>query len=182
MNGFSFSDMCHMLGKDAVYVRNLQRVLTLHMPDRDEGYSQGYLAFLEKVVALRALHVPQDKVTELFETEKKCLQLLHVDSLSDSPTWYLDACAAESNGHPDDRLLLTGHRLGFAVQADAVQHTLDFGGSGRELFRGAEMGEDVRLVLAKYLRLVRGIQERVAREATVLEHALRWAKRELVDR
>lgn len=167
-----------MLGRDPLYVGNLQRDLGLHVPPKRGRYSHAYQAFLEKIVALRALHVPQEKIADLFETEKKCLQLLHVDTLSDSPTWYLDACGnGENHSEADDRLLLTEYRLGFPPDAEAVQHTLDFGSGGPELFKSAEMGEDVRRVLAKYSKLLGGICKRIEREKPVLENALYWATR-----
>lgn len=167
-----------MLGRDTLYVGNLQRVLKLHVPGKTEGYSQAYLVFLEKVIALRALHISQETIKAVFDIEKKCLRLLHVDTLTDSPTWYLDACGnGEKESDAADRLLLTGYRLGFPVDAQTVQHTLDFGDRAPELFDGEEMGEDVRRVLARYLDLVGGIRKRVEREKPVLENALYWAGR-----
>lgn len=178
MKRFSMSELCRSLGRDPIYLGNLQRRLALHVPGKDDGYSVGYLAFLKKIVALRALHVPYEQIAELFETEKKCLRLLHADTLTPSPTWYLDACGNGSGREClADRLLLTGFRLGFPVDAEGVQHMLDFGERGPELFKGAEMGEDVRKVLAKYLDLVAAIRKRVERETPILESALYWADR-----
>jgi hypothetical protein len=177
MIGFSFSELCGMLGKESVYVRNLQHHLDLHVPGKDEGYSQSYVIFMEKVVSLRAFHIPLDEIGDLFDTEKKVLSLLHVDSLTHSPTWYIDACVeGEEDDVASDRLLLCGYRLGFPFGAQAVQPTLDFGQRDPELFKGVEMGEDVRLVLAKYLNLLKEIRKRIEKERPVLETALQWAK------
>lgn len=176
--GVAFGEVCQMLGRDAFFIRNIQRQLGLHIPDKTGGYSQGYIICLEKIVSLRALHVPLEDIKELFELEKKILSLLHVDALDRSPTWYMD----EGNGDRDhgvfpDRLLLGGHRLGFRVDANMIQPTLDFGERHPELFKGREMGEDVFLVVRKYVNMVRAVQERIDRERPILENALYWARR-----
>ena len=177
-NCVTFSEVCHMLGREAFFVRHVQRQLGLHLPDRDGGYSQGYAIFLEKIVSLRALHIPLEDIKDLFEVEKKILCLLHVDALDRSPTWYLDECNGDSdNAVFPDRLLLTGHRLGFRIDANVIQPTLDFGERHPELFKGREMGEDVFLVVRKYVGMVRAMRERVEKERPILENALYWAKR-----
>lgn len=167
-----------MIGREAVFVRTIQRQLELHIPDKDGGYSQGYVMFLEKIVSLRALHIPLEDIKDLFEVEKKILCLLHVDALGRSLTWYLDECAADADtvSFPD-RLLLSGHRLGFRIDANVIQPTLDFGERHPELFKGREMGEDVFLVVRKYVSMVRAMRERMERERSILENALYWAKR-----
>lgn len=177
-DGITFGEVCQMLGRDAFFVRHIQRQLGLHMPDKEGGYSQGYVIFLEKLVSLRALHVPMEEIRELFEMEKKILSLLHVDALARSPTWYLE----ESNGDKEyggfpERLLLSGHRLGFRIDANMIQPTLDFGERHPELFKGRDMGEDVFLVVRKYLAMVRAMQEKIERERPILENALYWARR-----
>ena len=176
--GYSFADLCRMVGKDPFYVQSLQRHLGLYVAPKDAGYSQSYLIFLEKIVSLKAFHVPQDHIRELFEMEKKILCLLHVDSLSRSPSWYLDACdGSDDDEAPADRLWLTGHRLGFPMDAPAVQHALDFGERDAELFKGKEMGEDIGRVLNKYLHLLRGMKDHLAKEKPVIENALYWTRR-----
>jgi hypothetical protein len=180
---FSFAELCAMLGRESPYVHNLQRQLGLYIPGKGGSYSQSYLVFMEKIVSLRALHVPQDEILALFETEKKVLHLLHVDTLTLSPTWYLDACASgneDDQHHNDpapDRLLLSGYRLGFRLDEGPVQPTLDFGQRETELFKGHEMGEDVRRVLQKYLGQLAEVRKRVQRERPVLENALLWVRK-----
>jgi hypothetical protein len=175
-NTYSFADLCRALGKSGFYIYNLQRALGIPVM-RDGGhYSAAYLRFMEKAVSLRAFSVSNDKIQELFELEKKILRLLHIDSLSQSETWYLEGC----NGFPysEKCLLLTGFDLGFPLTADGsghVQHHLDFSERDPELFSGAEMGEDVRIVLEKYTRLVTDVRERVEQETPVLRDALAWA-------
>lgn len=181
MKSYTLAALCRTLGRDALYVRNLQRLLELHVPEGGEGYSPAYVAFMEKITALRALHVPQSDITELFAVEKKILVLLHVDTLTNSPTWYLDDCGACDEKAPSEagRLLLSGYRLGFSLDAEAVQHSLDFGPRNPELFKGTDMGEDIRRVVDKYLGLLGGVRQRIAKEKPVLENALSWAGRVL---
>jgi hypothetical protein len=178
MNGLKFGELCQMVGKDAVVVRNIQKQLHLHIPKKDGAYPQSYALFLEKVISLRAFHVPLEAIRDLFEVEKKLLCLLHVDSLTSSPTWYLDDCTSLGAEEPQaDRLLLSGHRLGFAPDTDSVQPTLDFGERHPELFTGNEMGENIGQVLRKYLALLHGIRERIEQEKPILENAMYWVER-----
>lgn len=178
MAGLPFQELCEVLGKEPFYVRNLQRQLELPVPKDHTGYSESHAIFLEKVVALRAFHIAPDDIKELLDTEMKILRMLHVDSLTPSPTWHLEGCSgAEFEEPAADRLLLTGYRLGFALDAQAIQHTLDFGQRNPELFKGSEMGEDLRQVLRKYHAVVDRIKGRIVREKPVLENALEWARR-----
>lgn len=175
---YKFADFCRLLGKTNPYVRRLQRDLGLPVPAANDGYSNAYLRFMETVVALRTFNVPMNDISDLFEKEKKILQLLHVDSMADSSTWYM----APRNGgeHTENHLLLTGHNLGFPITSDAVQANLNFREKEPELFAGAEMGEDVRRVLKLYIKMLQRVDERVRSETPVLEEALAWAERAFV--
>jgi hypothetical protein len=177
---YGFSELCDVLGKPAVYVRKLQQSMKLPIPSAQEGYSEAYLEFMHKVVALRTLNVPTGDIVDLLEREKRILELLHCDSISDSPTWYLDACATDAD--PRHRLMLTGYDLGFPVDSDAVQSNLDFTERNPELFAGVEMGEDVKRVMAAYLELTGTLKQRIEREIPVLENALEWTDEILWDR
>lgn len=175
-NTYSFTELCAALGKSRIYIRNLQRSLELPVVRNRERYASVYLRLLEKAVSLRAFSVSTDRIQELFETEKKILRLLHIDSLSQSQTWYLEGCNSASQS--ENCLLLTGFDLGFPLSADGaghVQHHLDFSERDPELFTGAEMGEDVRIVLEKYAGLVVDVRTRVEQERPVLRDALAWA-------
>lgn len=152
--------------------------LGLHIPDKKAGYHAPYLCFLEKVVALRVLGVSVDDIADLFRKERKILELLNVDCLSESDTWYLDSCGTTTD-RVDSRLLLTDHDLGFPLNARAVQSNLDFGGKAPELFKSEEMGEDVRHVLKSYLKLLDKIREKARAEEEVLRNALAWAAQAL---
>lgn len=103
------------------------------------------------------------RLVTLFDKERQILRLLHVDSLSSSPTWYLDACTQpETRATLKTRLFLSGYDLGFNLDTTTLQDTLDFGSREKELFSGADMGEDVRKLLADYLRLFSAIRQAVS--------------------
>jgi hypothetical protein len=170
-----FSELCRRLGKSPAYVRNVQSILGLHFPTDGDGYTEAYAAFLETVIALRTFSVPFDEIAELFEVEKKILRLLKIDSLTTSPTWYLDACSKAVAG--GKRLLLTNHDLGASITADGVQFHLDFRGSLPELFSGPEMGEDVCRVVDTYLERLARIRGRVKTEEPLLLRSLAWSAR-----
>ncbi|HPF98743.1 MAG TPA: hypothetical protein PLE77_01650 [Kiritimatiellia bacterium] len=171
---YTFNELCRTTGRPPAYIRSLQIALDLHIPDKKSGYPPAYLYFMEKVVALRVLSVKVDDISDLFRKERKILELLNVDCLSESDTWYLDSCGTVSD-RPDRRLLLTDHDLGFPLNAHAVQSNLDFGGKAPELFKAEEMGEDVRHVLKTYLRQLEKIREKARAEEEVLRNALAWA-------
>ena len=171
---YSYNEMVETLAKPRMYVRSLQKKLDLYIPKGSKArYSQAYVRFLQKVIALRTFSVSLEKIVDIFEMEKKILVLLHIDTLTDSPTWYLDAC--ENDGTLEQALLLTGYNIGFPLTATAVQAHLNFGVKDAELFTNREMGVDIRDVLRKYTEKVEVIQAIVRKETPVLERALFWA-------
>jgi hypothetical protein len=184
---YTFGELCKAVGKATTTVRNMQTALDLYVPSsapvhrgsrarrsaRDR-YSGAYLRFLRKVIALRTFNVPMEDIHALFLKEKKILELLHFDTMTTSPTWYLDACGPGEMS--ENHLLLTGYNLDFPLASEAIQSNLNFGRKDAELFAGAEMGEDVRRVLRLYLKLLRKIRARIETEKPVLVHALAWAR------
>ena len=174
---YTFSELCRALGKSPIYVRSLQRMLALPVSPDGEGYSVAYLNFLEGIVSLRVCSVPLEQIVDLFEKERRILELLHIDSLSESPTWYLDHCQCEER--TEQHLLLTGLDLGFPIQSSAVQSNLDFRKRTAELFSRDEMGEDVIRLLSDYARLLRRVRHRVEEETPVLRNTLVWSERAL---
>lgn len=171
--GLTFAALCERLGKAPGYVRTLQSELGLHVPAKPERYSRAYAAFLERAICLRTFCIPMEDIAAAFTKEKKIMELLHADTLTNSPTWYLDHGGA-SGDHMERRLLLTGYDLGFPLSADIIQGHLDFGSREAELFRRHEMGEDIRRVLSQYRRILDRIRGRVNVERGVLERALMW--------
>lgn len=171
----TFHKLCKLLAKPPGYVRSLQANLQLPQPPKGEGYSRAYAAFMERAISLRTFSVPIEDIADALHKEKKILELLHVDSIASSPTWYLDACGRDE-AHTDRHLLLTGYDLGFPLNADVIQSNLDFGPRDNELFARHEMGEDIRRVLRLYVKLLGKIRERVVQEKPVLERALFWSE------
>lgn len=169
---YTLSELCDSLGKSLPYLRNLQSHLALPPPRRGEVYPESYARFLRKVVSLRTFNVPLEDIVELFEKEKKILQLLHMDAISDSALWFLGS--GDNPVRSERHLLLTGQDLGFPIASGAIQCNLDFRERNPELFVGHEMGEDVRQVLKLYLKLLRKLDQRVRQERPVLLDALDW--------
>lgn len=163
------------MGRAPHYLRNIQMKLGLHVPKDHEGYSPAYLHFLETVIILRAFSVPLEDVAELFEAEKRILRFLRIDTLSLSPTWYLDQSGR--NEDSGNRLLLTNQDLGGSITDGGVQFHLDFRGMHGELFSGAEMGQDAARVMAAYETRLEKVRSRVKTEEVVLRRALAWSAR-----
>ena len=171
-NNRTFYELCHMLGKSSPYVHNLQVKLGLYIPGKGEDYSDAYVVFLQTVISLRTFSIPLDDICQLFETEKKLLKFLKVDSLTHSKTWYLDACGLGAD--PDGRLLLTNYEIDHHIKPNSIQSNLDFGAKEAELFSGREMGEDARRIFDVYSRQRGEIMDRVQSETQILERALDW--------
>lgn len=162
--------MAEQLGKDPLYIRNLQRSLSLKS-DSKATYSDSYLHFLAKIIALKTLGVSQEHIADLLDMEKRILKLLHIDTLSTSEYWFL------SDKDSSGGLLLTGHDVGFAVDGAGVQDMLDFGAKEKEMFRGADMGEDVRRILGQYMKERDSVVAKVQREMPVVKNALATAEK-----
>ncbi|MEI6562700.1 MAG: hypothetical protein WCO42_00170 [bacterium] len=171
----TFSQLCRRMGRSPHYIRNLQIKLGLYVPKEVEGYSSAYLLFLETIIILRAFSVPLEDIAELFEAEKRILRFLRIDTLSLSPTWYLDQCGR--NEESVNRLLLTNQDMGGSITEGGVQFHLDFRGAHGELFSGAEMGQDAKRVMAAYDNRLEKVKSRVKTEEVVLRRALAWSTR-----
>ena len=143
-------------------------------PVKDDAVPESYAAFLRTVVYLRCLGISEERLRDLWQLERKLLQLLNVDSVG-SRTWFLDACGETK--HAQRRLLLTNFDLGFALPARAVQLGLNFAEVKPELFGGKEMGEDALRVLRETLKLHRAICADVVAERPSTTAANRWARR-----
>ena len=171
----TFSQLCRKMGRSPHTIRTLQVKLGLYIPKETEGYSLAYRVFLETIIILRAFSVPLEDIIELFEAEKRILRFLRVDTLSLSPTWYLDQCGR--NGDGQNRLLLTNQDLGGSITDGGVQFHLDFRGAHGEIFSGAEMGQDAQRVMAAYETRLDKVRGRVKTEEIVLRRALAWSAR-----
>ncbi len=168
----TFADIAKTLNRSTVYLSGLRSRFELPVLD-GVGYSAAYLAFFRTVVHLRTLSIGEEALRDLWQIEKKLLQLLHADSTG-SPTWFLDACAATSR--PDQRLLLTNFDMGAAIHGQEVQPGLNFSPPFSELFAGHEMGEDVLRVVADYRRHHARILEAVSAELPIVQCAAAWVR------
>ncbi len=167
----SHGDMAKALNRPVVYLRGLQTRFELPVVG-DAGYPDAYFAFLQSVVFLRILNIPEESLRELWRLEKKLLQLLNMDSTG-SKTWFLDACGQTT--HPQRRLLLSNYDIGVKLPSRTLQLGLNFASKLPEFFAGSEMGESAIRVLGQYLKICTRIQTGIDAESTLIRSAARWA-------
>lgn len=169
----ALAEITKALNRPAVYLSGLQSRFELPVLEGG-GYSDAYQTFLQTVVHLRTLGIAEDMQRELWDFEKKLLQLLHADTTG-SPTWFLDSCGATTN--PKQRLLLTNHDVGVVVHGTGLQLGLNFAETTPELFAGKEMGEDALRVLQDYRKLYGRIYADIKTEIPHVREAVAWARR-----
>jgi hypothetical protein len=158
------------LGRPAVWISGVQKRFGLPVL---ESYSEGYEAFLRKVVHLRVLGVREDSLREFWAVERKLIEVLHLDPQS-SATWMVDACTVSAD--PERRLLLSNIDLGFNLPSTSIQIGLNFAASTPELFAGKEMGEDALRLIGDYRNRLAVIRLSVGSELSVLKGAIKWGK------
>jgi hypothetical protein len=158
------------LGRPVIWISGIQKRFGLPVL---ESYSEGYEAFLRKILHLRVLGVSEESLREFWAVERKLIEVLHLDPQS-SPTWMVDACAIAAD--PDRRLLLSNIDLGFVLPATELQIGLNFATSSPELFAGKEMGEDALKLLQDYRTRLTTIRVAVVSELTVLKEAIKWGR------
>jgi hypothetical protein len=169
----TLAEMAASLNRSTVYIAGLQKRFELPVFS-GAAYSPAYLALLRSVTALRSFDVAEETLRELWQLEKKLLQLLHVDTTG-SPTWFLDSCGQTTE--MKRRLLLTNHDLGVEIHTRMLQPDLNFAVNAPELFAGREMGEDALRLLGEYIKLRDHICDEVQAEMPKVREALEWAKR-----
>lgn len=172
---YTLQDVCREVGKNHVYIGQIQAGLELYKPDPPQFYSRGYIEFLKKCTALRTFGVQLGDMQDLFRKELKLLRLLNFHTTSTSPTWFLDGCTLKA-GDPHE-LLLTGYNLGFDPLYGPVQAGLDFGSSGEELFESHQMGESLEHVVELYRKQVNKVRKRVEEERQTVRMALKWSNK-----
>ncbi|NBZ97052.1 MAG: hypothetical protein EBR40_11630 [Proteobacteria bacterium] len=138
-----------------------------------EEYPDCYVAFLRKIRDLRNLGVSEEMLGDLWDLERKLIEILHLD-LGGGELSMIEGCSVEAD--PDRRLLLSNADLGVPLMARDVQAGLDFQKRPRELFEGQAMGEDALRLLGEYRDLLQEIRGMVGRERKVLSESLRWEK------
>lgn len=99
----TLAEIAKALNRPVVYLSGLQARFEVPVLE-GAGYSGAYLAFLRVIVHLRTLGIAEDKLRELWDIEKKLLQLLHADTTG-SPTWFLDSC-----GHHEPQAPASTHQ------------------------------------------------------------------------
>jgi hypothetical protein len=138
-----------------------------------EEYPECYVAFLRKIRDLRNLGVSEEKLGDLWDKERKLIEVLHLD-LGGGGLSLIEGCSAEVD--PDHRLLLSNADLGVPLMARDVQAGLDFQSRPKELFEGRAMGEDALRLLGEYRTFLKELSELVGRERAVLKESLSWCK------
>ena len=138
-----------------------------------EDYPECYETFLRKVRDLRNLGISEEKLGELWNLERKLIDILHLD-LGDGNLSHIQGCSVEAD--PARRLLLSNADLGVPLMARDLQTGLDFQSRPRELFEGRAMGEDALRILREYSDLLDETLKTVSRESKVVKGSLRWEK------
>jgi len=138
-----------------------------------EDYPECYQNFLRKIRDLRNLGVSEEKLVNLWNLERKLIDILHLD-LGDGNLSHIHGCCVEAD--PERRLLLSNAELGVPLMARDLQTGLDFQALPKELFEGREMGEDCLRLLGEYRILFQEVREIVGRERGVLKESLCWER------
>ena len=164
------SELSERLGRPALWISRMRKHFGLPVL---EDYPECYEAFLRKVRDLRNLGVSEEKFGQLWDLERKLIDILHLD-LGDGNLSHIQGCSVEAD--PERRLLLSNADLGVPLMARDLQTGLDFQALPKELFEGKEMGDDVLRILREYSDLLDETLKTVSRESKVLKNSLRWAK------
>lgn len=169
----TLGDISKALNRSPLYLQGLQKRFELPVL-KGAGYPDSYLIFLQTVIVLRALNVPEETLLELWRIERKLLQLLHADTTG-SPLWFLDSCGSKRNR--SHRLLLSNFDIGVYLAPGALQLGLQFSNNAKELFTGTEMGEDALALLGAYLKASSALRSSIPAELPQLRTAIRIGKR-----
>lgn len=161
-------ELAEKTGQSVPFVMNLQKKFGLPVL---KEYSAGYAMLLTKLLYLSACAVPQKEITTLLSRERKLLELLKVDSLSHSPTWFEDLCVDKFG---PKRLLLSGYDLG---HRSGVQTGLDFAERDTELFGKHEMGDDALRAFTLCMESQDTVLDRLHQELPGLTSALKWCRK-----
>jgi hypothetical protein len=164
-------ELAEEIGQSVPFVMALQKKFDL--PQAKE-YPVGYAALLRKLLFLSLCCVPQKEISSLLARERKLLELLKVDSLTGSPTWFEDLCVDRFD---PKRLLLSGYDLGHVLNPSAIQTGLDFAEREKELFGKHEMGDNVLRALQLCVEAQEAVLERLRLELPGITGALKWARR-----
>ena len=166
----TLSQLSERLGRPALWISRMRKQFGLPVL---EDYPEYYETFLRKVRDLRNLGISDEKLVNLWNLERRLIDILHLD-LGDGNLSHIQGCSVEAD--IERRLLLSNAELGVPLIARDLQTGLDFTSRPRELFEGKEMGEDALRSLGVYqiqLQEVMGISDG---ESKILKDSLKWAK------
>jgi hypothetical protein len=164
-------DLSQALGRPSLWITRMRKRFGLPVL---EDYPECYVAFLRKIRDLRNLGVSEEKLSDLWDLERKLIEILHLD-LGGGELSIIEGCSAEAD--PDHRLLLSNADLGVPLMARDVQAGLDFSaGRPKELFDGKAMGEDALRLLGEYRILLQEVRGIVGREVKILKESIKWLK------
>jgi hypothetical protein len=164
-------ELSERLGRPALWIGRNQKRFGLPVL---KNYPECYSAFLRKIRDLRNLGVSEEKLVDLWNLERKIIDILHLD-LGGGELSLIEGCSVEVD--LERRLLLSNAELGVPLMARDVQAGLDFSaGRPKELFDGKAMGEDGLRILGEYRVLLQRVKELVGKERVVLKEGLKWER------
>jgi hypothetical protein len=164
----NLKELAEKCGKSAPVVMTVQKKFELPVL---KEYSAGYAVLLTKLIYLSACAVPQKDIGTLLSRERKLLELLKVDSLTHSPSWFEDLCVDKFG---PKRLLLSGYDLGHRA---GVQTGLNFAERDSELFGKHEMGDDALRAFRLCMESQEAVLDRLQHELPGLSAAFRWSRK-----
>ncbi|MDD3605440.1 MAG: hypothetical protein PHD86_09685, partial [Kiritimatiellae bacterium] len=117
---------------------------------------------------------PQKDIELLLARERKLLEMLKVDSVSEDSDWFERLCTMKTG---PTRLLLSGYDLKCRIDGNAVQPGLDFAERTRELFTEKELASDALTALRNYAAIFRKIQGQLIQDIPAMAASVNWARR-----
>ena len=166
---YTLSELAERLDRPAPVVRALLDRYALPVLD-GRAYSIAHYRFVKRILGLKVLGIPDDKLLRLFDFEKKLVQILRGDN-PESPTWMIDGWA--HRGAPRCRLLLTQYDAGCDLRMFQVQPQLPFNEKPLELFDSSDMGEHLEPLLRRYVKLRDEVVEKAVEEERRIRATLR---------
>jgi len=158
-------------GRSVPYVMNIQKKFGMRQM---LNYPEGHAALLTKLVRLSLCSVPQKDIELLLARERKLLEMLKVDSVSEDSDWFERLCTMKTG---PTRLLLSGYDLKCRIDGNAVQPGLDFAERTRELFTEKELASDALTALRNYAAIFRKIQGQLIQDLPAMAASVNWARR-----
>ncbi|MFO1492974.1 MAG: hypothetical protein U1F77_05780 [Kiritimatiellia bacterium] len=166
---FTLSELAERLDRPSLIIRALMDRYGLPALD-GRAYGIAHYRFVKRLLGLKLLSIPEEKLLRLFEFEKKLVQMLRGDH-PESATWMIDGWA--HRGAPRCRLLLTQFDAGCDLRMFQVQPQLAFNEKPLELFESSDMGEHLEPLLRRYVKLRDEVVEKAVEEERRIRATLR---------